>query len=150
MPRHRSLNLKKFIDSIPEPLVKEYFKQKLGGGASFSLKTFDYDSVNKLLDIVKNEELKSSILEDFTHINDICEKMMNILVKAVQRYGIETTGEEERQARAMDIFLHHKEAFDYAYDFYCLFNASSKMSHHNITADDLEITPEKSQVPELL
>ena len=27
MPRHRNLNLKKFIDSIPEPLVKEYFKQ---------------------------------------------------------------------------------------------------------------------------
>ncbi|CEK12784.1 hypothetical protein CWRG_00200 [Chthonomonas calidirosea] len=32
MPRHRSLNLKKFIDSIPELLIEEYFKQKLGGG----------------------------------------------------------------------------------------------------------------------
>jgi len=41
MPRHRSLNLKKFIDSIPEPLIEEYFKQKVEGGASFSLKTFD-------------------------------------------------------------------------------------------------------------
>jgi hypothetical protein len=143
MPRHRSLNLKKFIDSIPESLVEEYFKQKVEGGASFSLKAFDYDSVNKFLDTIQDEDLKSTILEDFTHINDICEKMMNILVKAVQRYGIETTGEEERQALAMDIFLHHKEAFDYAYDFYCLFNASSKMSHHNITADNFEITPEK-------
>ena len=143
MPRHRSLNLKKFIDSIPEPLIEEYFKQKVEGGAPLSLKTFDYDSVNKLLDAVQDEELKNSILEDFTHINDICEKMMNILVKAVRRYGIETTGEEERQALAMDIFLHHKDAFDYAYDFYCLFNASSKMSHHNITAEDFEITPEK-------
>ena len=143
MPRHRSLNLKKFIDSIPEPLIEEYFKQKVEGGASFSLKAFDYDSVNKFLDTIQDEDLKSSILEDFTHINDICEKMMNILVKAVQRYGIETTGKEERQALAMDIFLHHKEAFDYAYDFYCLFNASSKMSHHNITAVNFEITPEK-------
>jgi len=42
MPRHRSLNLKKFIDSIPEPLIEEYFKQKVGGGGSPSLKTFDY------------------------------------------------------------------------------------------------------------
>jgi len=41
MPRHRSLNLKKFIDSIPEPLIEEYFKQKVEGGASFSLNTFD-------------------------------------------------------------------------------------------------------------
>ena len=37
MPRHRSLNLKKFIDSIPESLVEEYFKQKVGGGVSFSV-----------------------------------------------------------------------------------------------------------------
>ena len=143
MPRHRSLNLKKFIDSIPEPLVEEYFKQKLGGGEHLSLKAFDYDFINKFLDTIQDKDLKSSILEDFTHINDICEKMMNILVKAVQCYGIETTGEEERQALAMDVFLHHKEAFDYAYDFYCLFNASSKMSHHNITADNFVITPEK-------
>jgi hypothetical protein len=35
MPRHRSLNLKKFIDSIPESLIEEYFKQRVGGGASF-------------------------------------------------------------------------------------------------------------------
>jgi hypothetical protein len=34
MPRHRSLNLKKFIDSIPEPLIEEYFEQKVGGGVS--------------------------------------------------------------------------------------------------------------------
>ena len=61
MPRHRSLNLKKFIDSIAEPLIEEYFKQKLGGGTSFSLKTFDYDSVNKFLDTVQDEELKISI-----------------------------------------------------------------------------------------
>ena len=33
---------------------------------------------------------------------------MNILVKSVQCYGIETTGEEQREALAMDIFLHHK------------------------------------------
>lgn len=35
MPRHRSLNLKKFIESIPEPLIEEYFKQKVGGVVSF-------------------------------------------------------------------------------------------------------------------
>jgi hypothetical protein len=41
MPRHRSLNLKKFIDPIPKPLIEEYFKQRVGDGASFSLKAFD-------------------------------------------------------------------------------------------------------------
>ena len=33
MPRHRNLNLKKFIDSIPEPLIEEYFKRKIKGKA---------------------------------------------------------------------------------------------------------------------
>ena len=32
MPRHRSLNQKKFVDSISEPLTEEYFKQKVKGG----------------------------------------------------------------------------------------------------------------------
>lgn len=41
MPRHRSLKLKKFIDSIPEPLVEKYFKQKVEGEPSFSPKAFD-------------------------------------------------------------------------------------------------------------
>ena len=71
MPRHRSLNLKKFIDSIPEPLIEEYFRKKVGDGKSFSLKAFDYDSINKFFDTVQDEEPRDSILEDFTHINDI-------------------------------------------------------------------------------
>lgn len=141
MPRHRSLTLKKFVGSIPEPLIKEYFKQKCNGQGP--LKSFDFDSVNKFLDTIQDENLKHSILEDFTHINDICEKVMNFMVKAVNYYGIKTTGEEKREELAMDIFLHHKEAFEYAYDYYCLFNATSKMSHYNIKADDFEITPEK-------
>lgn len=66
-------------------MIEEYFKQKLGSGASISLKAFDYDSVNKFFDTFQDEELRDSILEDFTHINYICEKMMNILVKAAQR-----------------------------------------------------------------
>ena len=42
MPRHRSLNLKKFVDSIPESWVEEHFNHKVEGRGSPSLKTFDY------------------------------------------------------------------------------------------------------------
>jgi hypothetical protein len=106
------------------------------------LKSFDPDSIDKFLNTLDGD-LKNKILEDFQHINDICEKMMNILVKAIHHYEIEITGEEERQALAMDIFLHHKDAYEYAYDFYCLLNSSSKMSHHNIAGNGFEITPVK-------
>ena len=67
------------------------------GGGSFSLKTFDYDSVNKFLDTIEDEDFESSILENFTNISHICENMINILMKAVQLYGIKTTGEGEGQ-----------------------------------------------------
>lgn len=144
MPRHRSLNLKKFIDSIPEPLIKEYFRWKLKRRkAALPFKTLDHNSVNNFLDTIPDEELKSSILEDFTHINDICEKMMNYLVRATQYYDIPTTGEEERQELAMHVFLHHKEAYEYAYDYYCLYNASSKMSHHKIPARNFKVTAQR-------
>lgn len=143
MPCHRSLNLKKFLDSIPESLIEEYFKGKFGVELALLPAAYGYETVNEFLDQIQVENLKSHILEDFTHINDVCEKAMNILVQAIHRYNIQTTGEELRQELAMHLFLHHKEAFDYAYDYYCFLNASSKMSHHNIEAAGFAITDDK-------
>jgi len=37
MPRHRSLNQKKFVDSIHESLIEGYFEQKMEGRMSFAL-----------------------------------------------------------------------------------------------------------------
>lgn len=141
MPRHRSLKLEKFIDSVPDHLLKEYFKRTIGD--ELKLSSFDYESVNGYLDAIQDEELKRQILEEFTHINDICEKNMNILIKALQRDGIEYGEEEKREELAMRIYLYHRDAYDYAYDYYCLFNSTSKMCHHNIAAGDFTITPEK-------
>jgi len=143
MPRHRNLNLKKFIDSIPASLLEEYFTHKLGDDQPLSLQAFDYETVAEFIDTNQDEALIGSILEDFTHINDLGEKVMNILNQAVDRYGIMTSGEEQRQELAMDLFLHHKEAYEYAYDRFCLFNATSKMSQHNIATEGFELTPAK-------
>jgi len=106
----------------------------------FRLEAYNYEVVDRLLESLTDQELKHSILEDFTHINDLGEKMMNILVKAVDRFGIKTTGEETKQDLAMHLFMDHRDAFDYAYDFYCLFNASSKTSYHNLPHCDFVIT----------
>ncbi len=143
MPRHRNLNLKKFVESIPEKLLKEYFKKTLPRGVSLS--SFDYDSVKNFMDGLEDDNLKSVINEQFTHINDICERFMNILVKAAQHYSIKASDKEERQELAMRLFLKHPQAFDYAYDYYCLFNASSKMSYHHIESADFSVSPQKME-----
>ncbi len=140
MPRHRSLKLEKFIDAVPESLLKEYFKKTIG--EELVLESITCKSVNRLLDSLP-EELKNRILEDFTHINDICEKYMNILIKALHYYEIDFGEDEKREELAMRIFLYHNVAYEHAYDFYCLFNSTSKMSHHNISADNFAITDER-------
>jgi len=141
MPKHRSLNLKKFVDSIPGELLDKYLIWKCGNIST--PESYDFEAVEDFLNSLTDQDLKSSILEDFQHINDICEKTINILVKAARLYGIEITDEEKKQELAMNIYLNHRNAFDYAYDYYCLFNATSKMSYHNMPPCDLVITPEK-------
>lgn len=143
MPRHRNLNLQKFIESIPEPLLKEYFQKKVENDQPLPLQKFDYKTISQFLEAAENEEFRDTVLEEFTCINDICEKVMNILVQAIQKYKIDTTGDENKYELAMDIFLHHEKAYNYAYDYYCLFNASSKMSDHNLTAENFEINQAK-------
>ena len=141
MPRHRSLNLSKFIDSLPESFIREYFERKSGGVVA--LAAYNAESVSDILTSPGDEELKGSIREDFTCINDICEKVMNHLVKAVHRYGVAINDEEKREELAMRIFLHRPEAFEYAYDKFCIYNSDNKMSHHNIAADGFQITDDK-------
>ena len=46
MPRHRNLNFKKFVDSIPAPLMEEYFNEKVVlGSALFRPQFHDYFEV---------------------------------------------------------------------------------------------------------
>ena len=55
MPRHRNLNLKKFVESIPEKLLREYFRKRLR--KRISLKSFDYDSIKEFIDTVENGQV---------------------------------------------------------------------------------------------
>lgn len=143
MPRHRGLQLQKFLDSVPESLLKEYFKQKIGKDQALPLKRFDAETISEFIETNKDEELIVSILNDFKHINDLCENVYNILIQAIDKYGILTSKESKREKLAFDIFLHHPTVYDYAYDRYCFFNSTSNMSQHNIEASDFDLTPEK-------
>jgi hypothetical protein len=146
VPKHRSLNLKRFITGIPENLLEEYFRQKFGDEAPSPLNKFDYDSIRDFVESPRSKDIGDAILEDFACINDICERGMNLLVQAIDRYHISTTDEEIAQELAMKVFLdNNKEVFEYAYDLYCLYNSPGKMSHRNISADKLKVTDQKME-----
>jgi len=140
MPQHRHLNLNKFLDSVSESLIKEYFDRTFQG--KLQLAGYNRDSVSAFIHEPADEALKIAIRKDFERINDICETVMNHLVDAANAHGVETR-EESRENLAMRVFLFHPGAFDYAYDKFCIFNAENKVSEHNITVDDFSITQEK-------
>ncbi len=115
MPKHRNMALKKFVESIPQPLMKEYFEKKCPGVEC--LTSYDPESICRFLDGPEDEALASSICEDFSCINDVCETVMNYVDRAVRLYCIERTGDEVVDHLVMRLFLHHKQAFEYAYDY---------------------------------
>jgi len=141
MPQHRRLNVKKFLDSLSESLIREYFSRFFEG--QLQLDACDSASVMALMDTLEDEALKSTIREDFGRINDISETVMNHLVKAARTYGVEIMENEPRESLAMRVFLFHPVAYEYSYDKFCIFNAENKVSEHNVTATDLRVTPEK-------
>lgn len=138
---HHDIDLKKFIDSVPETMIAEYFRQKVDGQMPVIPK-YDHASITKALDVA-NAGLRNRIIEDFSLINDVCESAMNILVQSAQRYRVSMTGEEKREELAMKLFLFHRAAFDRAQDFYYLLSSSKKMSQHQIMAKDFSVSAQK-------
>lgn len=57
MPQHRRLNVKKFLDSVSEFLIKEYFERFFAG--NLQLDAYDSDSVLAFMDAPGHEALKS-------------------------------------------------------------------------------------------
>lgn len=146
----RKLDLQKFIDSVPEDLRRQYFEKKEEDlGTKIALKDFQTGTIVDYLDTQSEEDVQSQIRQDIIQMNDLCEKSMNILVQALNRYGVERTGREKREELAIIAFLVHKNVFEYAHDQYCLLNSSSKISEHNMTANGFVLSDEKKRAFEI-
>lgn len=100
-------------------------------------------AVSEFIDNQSDEDVKDSIIEDLTRLYDIALKMSNLIPDVTPKYGITTTGEENSHQLVMEIFLHHKSAYEYLYDHYLLVSSTDKMSSHNMSCANLTITPEK-------
>jgi hypothetical protein len=143
MVRHRSLNLKTFIDTVPDSLLQEYFRKKLDGTDMQAPSGLSYGAIERYLEGSDNEELEARVREDFRTINDICEITMNVVVLAYHYFGIHMDEDKSKEELALKLFLHHQEAFEYAYDFYCLYNSATKMSDHKIGVREVIVDQSK-------
>ena len=135
MPLHRSLNLKKFVNSIDWPLMERYVKKHIPAKLLPLNIIMDGEYVNHLLAHLKKEgreDLSKRLLEGFTKLNDIGHKTMNILVRACGLFGIVHSGSERKANLAMRFYLDHPNAFRYAYDRYCFYASSSTIREYPV------------------
>lgn len=136
MPRHRGLTLKKLVGAIDPELMERYFTEKLPNGTKLPQRfVMSPQAVEVFMNDSRNTEAKALVLEDFQKINDICEKAKNHIVRAYQQYEIPWKKKDKPENLAMKLFLDHKEAFDFAYMWYCYYHTSSTLSDYLIRGD---------------
>ena len=136
MPRHRGLTLEKLVKAIDPELMERYFTEKLPSGTQLPLRfVMSPQAVGAFMDDPRNAGARDLVMEDFRTINDICEKAKNHVVRAYQQYGIPWNEDDCPENLAMRLFLDHKEAFDFAYTWFCYYQYSSAMSFHHMPGD---------------
>lgn len=87
------------------------------------------------MDDPNNAEAKDYVEQDFHKINDISDKGKSLLVRAYKYFDIPWDDSHTPENMAMKLFLDHKDAFNYAYAWYCYYHSSSKMSHHRLSGN---------------
>jgi hypothetical protein len=136
MPRHRGLTLKKLLIAINPELMERYFTEKLPSDTKLPQRfVMSPEAVEVFIEDNRNTEAKALVLEDFQKINDICEKAKSYIVRAFQQFNIPWEDGETPENLAMRLFLDHKEAFDFAYTWYCYYHTSSALSSHRIPGE---------------
>jgi len=136
MPCHLRLNFKKFTNSVDPLLMEKFIKQRVSPKLLLPFLDMDDKYLNELFNHLKKqgrEDLVKEIREDFTRLNDIGHKTMNVLVRACDLFGIAHSGSERKASLAMRLYLDHPEAFRYAYDRYCFYASSSIIREYPVT-----------------
>jgi len=135
MPKHRGLTLKKFVHAIPWDLFQRYFAALEWETQPSDWVFLNHEAMEEFLKRPENAQVSGVILEDFRRINDICEQGMNLVVRAYQKFNLESDPDRPRQELAMRLFLDHRDAFEFAWSRYLLYASSSRLSLHRVPSD---------------
>jgi len=134
MPQHRSLTLEKLVAGFDPSLMERYFTEKLPadkGELPFRI-IMDWPAIQEFMADERNAQATALVMEDFSRINDICEKAKNHIVRAYRQFNLSWDEDDSPENLAMRLFLDHEEAFDFAYTWYCYYHTSSTLSSHRI------------------
>lgn len=133
MPQHRSLTLEKLVKAVNPELMERYFTERLPSKTNLPFRfIMDWPAIEQFMDDERNAQATALVIEDFSRINDICEKAKNYVVRAYRQFNILWVENDSPENLAMKLFLDHEDAFDFAYTWYCYYHTSSTLSSHRI------------------
>jgi len=133
MPQHRSLTLEKLVKAIDPSLMERYFTEKVPAKDRLPFRILmDWPAIQQFMDDERNAQATALVVEDFSRINDICERGKNHVIRAYRDFDISWDKDDNLENLAMKLFLDHEEAFDFAYTWYCFYHTSSVLSSHRM------------------
>ncbi|HLF79761.1 MAG TPA: hypothetical protein VJB57_19945 [Dehalococcoidia bacterium] len=141
MVKHRGLNLRKFIASLPWDLFESYFAQLETDNKPGGWEWLNPQLAEQFLGAEENAEATASIIEDFQRINDLGGMYVPFLLKGLTAAGIEWRDKETATAPAMRLFLQDRQAFEYSWTLFLLQATPALRSEYYFPAGDLKPSP---------
>jgi hypothetical protein len=140
--KHRGLNLKKFLNSLPWDLFEKYFGQLSTESKPGAWAWLNLELTEQFLNAEENAEATAGIIEDFERINDLGGGYVSFLMKGLKVAGIEWKDKEPPNVPAMRLFLENRDAFEYAWTLFLLQTTTVRRCEYYFPAGELQPTNE--------
>lgn len=141
MAKHRSFKLDRFIGSVEDGLLRQYFSEKRNIEVPSAVR-LDGNSFEKFWKRLSDVD-QTEIEEELQCINDIADRSRGYLEDAIQDYSIQRVDTDSPATVAMRVFLHSEEAFSKSFDHYLYVVYSEKLSHHKFYQGVADFTSSK-------
>jgi hypothetical protein len=99
-------------------------------------------AMSEYLSDPKHAEASAIILDDFRRVSDIANEGTGVLTRACNKYQIRF-GEAPTESIAMELFLDHPEAFEFAWSRYLLYGSNTMLIVHPLPLGHLEVTDQQ-------
>jgi hypothetical protein len=148
MLKRGGLSLARFVEAIPPELLDEYVGRLARSAPPDSKlprgwEVLNAEALSLYLSAPENAEVAGIIREDFRRVNDIARDGAGVLVRACDKYKIHLNGYAP-EAMAMQLFLNHGQAFEFAWSRYLLYGSTARLSAHPLPLGDLTVMPDQA------
>lgn len=142
VPKHRDLNLRKFVAQIPPDLMARYLTSLAGDRTPGDWATLNGDALLYWLEEPENDALKGLVDYDFKRVNDIATFGEGPLLEAYRYYRLPLDQNATNEALSLELYLSYPEAWGKVWSRFLMSSLSGKASHYRLPAKAIELSSE--------